>query len=312
MRIAAVVMLLATGICVFSADAAETEPKQKARPTVTALPRISADLHTALQDRDFEKAVALVDDAIADEKQEDKDYLFYLKGIAQTHLGRFDAAIETFTRLEQDFPKSAWLARSRFGRGAVFARQRNYQQAAAVYKAESERLLSNGRRDELTGIYLEFADRFFEGTPEKGPSTHKQPDFTQALSFYQQALQLKPSREVRQRIELRIARCYQELNQLPQAIEAYRMFLSAYTGRRIAAADRIPASYEVEATFELGRARLAAGQHAEARQRSWWKQNCRSQLSASPHIRHPHSRNCGRTRAGGRGSREISESVPEA
>ena len=49
-------------------------------------------------------------------------------------------------------------------------------------------LLSNGRRDELTGIYLEFADRFFEGEPEKGPTTKKQPDYNQALSFYQQAL----------------------------------------------------------------------------------------------------------------------------
>ncbi|MBI3866706.1 MAG: tetratricopeptide repeat protein, partial [Planctomycetia bacterium] len=184
------------------------------------------------------------------------------------HQGQLDAALDNFSLLEKEHPKSAWLSRSRFGRGAALSKQRNYQAAAAIYKAESERLLSNGRRDELTGIYLEFADRFFEGEPEKGPTTRKQPDYTQALSFYTQALQLKPSRSVRQKVELRIARCHQELNQLPQAIEAYRNYLAAYTGRKVAPADRLPADLEVDARFQLGRAQLAAGQPAEAR-KTW-------------------------------------------
>ncbi len=247
---------------------AEGDKPAAPRPTVTSLPPLPAELHNALQDRNFGEAIKLIDGLVAEKGQADVDYLLYLKGIAQISQGQLDAALDNFARLEKEFPKSSWLSRSRFGRGAALARQRNYQAAAAIYKAESERLLSNGRRDELTGIYLEFADRFFEGEPEKGPTTRKQPDYNQALSFYTQALQLKPSRAVRQKVELRIARCHQELNQLPQAIEAYRNFLAAYTGRKVQRADRLPAALEVDATFQLGRAQLAAGQPAEAR-KTW-------------------------------------------
>ncbi|MBS0264090.1 MAG: tetratricopeptide repeat protein [Planctomycetes bacterium] len=250
------------------AGAEEVSPAQAARPEVTSFPQIPDSLHHALQSREFAKAAELIDDLVADPQQKHADYLLYLKGTAQSQQGQLDAALDTFVLLEKTYPRSAWLSRSRFGRGAVLSRQRNYQAAAAIYKAESERLLSNGRRDELTGIYLEFADRFFEGEPEKGPTPRKEPDYNQALSFYTQALVLKPSRPVRQKIELRIARCHQELNQLPQAMEAYRQFLSAYTGRKLAEADKLPAALEVDATFQLGRAQLAAGQPAEAR-KTW-------------------------------------------
>lgn len=238
------------------------------RPAVTSLPKLPAELHNALQGRDFADAVKLIDGLAADRKRTDVDYLLYVKGLALINLGQFDAALDTFAGLEKEFPQSAWLSRSRFGRGAALAKQRNYQAAAAIYKAEAERLLSNGRKDELTGIYLESADRFFEGEVEKGPSTRKQPDYNQALTFYTQALQLKPSLPVRQKIELRIARCHQELNQLPQAIEAYRNFLNAYTGKKILPAQRVPAALEVEARFQQGKAQLAAGQPAEAR-KTW-------------------------------------------
>ncbi|HMC11152.1 MAG TPA: tetratricopeptide repeat protein, partial [Pirellulaceae bacterium] len=145
------------------------------KPAVTSLPRLPAELHNALQGRDFADAVKLIDGLAADRKRTDVDYLLYLKGLALINLGQFDAALDTFAGLEREYPKSAWLSRSRFGRGAALAKQHNYQAAAAIYKAEAERLLSNGRKDELTGIYLESADRFFEGEVEKGPSTRKQP-----------------------------------------------------------------------------------------------------------------------------------------
>lgn len=268
MRIGPVLLALAISGAAGWGSGAEPEKGAAPRPAITSLPRIPAELHSALEGRDFAAAVKLIDALVAEKDRPDRDYLLYLKGLALTNAGKLDAALDTFASLERDFPKSAWLARSRFGRGAVFARQRNYQLAAGIYKAEAERLLSSGRRDELTAIYLEFADRFFEGELEKGPSTHRQPDYAQALSFYAQALQLKPSLAVRQKIELRIARCHQELNQLPQAIEAYRNFLAAYAGRRTLAADRAPAALDAEVQFQLGRAQLAAGQPAEAR-KTW-------------------------------------------
>src|SRR5260221_734109 len=268
MRIGHCVLILAVCGSGSLALSAEAEKPAAARPAVTSLPKIPSELHNALQGRDFPAAIKLIDALVAEKGTADRDYLLYLKGMTQISQGQLDAALDTLTGLEKDFPKSDWLARSRFGRGTVLSKQRNYQAAAAIYKAEAERLLSNGRKDELTAIYLEFADRYFEGELEKGPSTRKQPDYNQALSFYQQALQLKPSLPVRQKVELRIARCHQELNQLPQAIEAYKNFLAAYSGRKTRDADRVPPALEVEAQFQMGRAQLAAGQPAEAR-KTW-------------------------------------------
>src|SRR5262245_18032425 len=263
-----VLVLAVCGSASVAWSAEDEKPAAAPRPAVTSLPKLPPELHNALQGRDFAGAVKLIDALVAEKGRTDVDYLLYLRGLTLINLGQLDAALDNFARLEKDFPKSDWLSRSRFGRGAALSKQRNYMAAAAIYKSEAERLLSNGRKDELTGIYLEFADRFFEGEQEKGPSTHKQPDYNQALVFYQQALQLKPSLALRQKIELRIARCHQELNQLPQAIQAYQNFLAAYTGKKILPATRVPSALEVEAQFQLGRAQLAAGQPAEAR-KTW-------------------------------------------
>ncbi len=269
MRIGHCVLVFA--VCGHAAVAWSAEgdkPAAAPRPAVTSLPTLPAELHNALQGRNFPAAIQLLDALIVEKGRANVDYLLYLKGLTLINLDRLDAAIETFLKLEKDFPKSDWLSRSKFGRGAALTKQRNYIAAAQIYKAEAERLLSNGRKDDLTGIYLEFADRFFEGEPEKGPTTSKQPDYNQALSFYQQALQLKPSLAVRQKIELHIARCHQELKQFPKAIEAYRYFLAAHASKKTPAADRAPAALDVEAQFQLGSTQLAAGQPAEAR-KTW-------------------------------------------
>ncbi len=252
---------------------ADEEQQPENRPAITSLPRLPRSIHDALQGQDFATAVKLIDAALK-EKPAAPDYLLYLKGRAQADLGKADDALATFAELEKSHADSPWLARSRFGRAAVLAKQRNYRAAGAIYRSEAERLLSAKRKDELTDIYLEFADRYYDGVPAEGPTSEKKPDYTQALSFYQEALKLKPGLAVRQRVELRIARCHQELNQLNEAIAAYQEFLKSYTkgdGQRKHQPEArliAPPALEVEARYQLGRAQLAAGQNAEAR-KTW-------------------------------------------
>lgn len=77
---------------------------------------------------------------------------------------------------------------------------------------------------------------------------------------------LHPSLEKEQQIELRIARCRHELNELPAAIDAYRKFVSAYGSEADSKQRTNP--LEIEARYRLGLALLAAGQPAEAR-KTW-------------------------------------------
>lgn len=259
-------MVLAGGLAVLVA--AENDKPARPKPEVTSVPHLPDAINSALQDRDFDKAVGLLDQQLAAEKVANPDYLLYMKGRALAEAGKSDEALAVYDGLEKTYPKSVWLSRSRFGRGAVHARERRFELAATIYRAETERLLSNQRTDELTGIYLEFADRFFEGVPVAGPTSERKPDFAQALGYYQQALQLQPSQELRRKTELRVARCHLELNQHGEAINAYQAFLKTWCDARLAAEKRAVSGQEAEARYQLGRAQLAAGQPAEAR-KTW-------------------------------------------
>lgn len=245
--------------------------KKKAKPAtkvVTSLPRIPVAVHDALQSRKFAEAVTAIDAALKQKKVVSPDYLLYLKGRAQTELKQYPQATATYSLLEKTYPKSGWLARSRFGRADVLARQRNYQAAGAIYQTEARRLLSSGRKDELIAIYLEYADRYYEGVAAKDPSAKKQPDYAQALTYYREGVKLSPSLAKRQRIELRIGRCLQELKKYAESNAAYRNFIAQYASEKTKADRRAPTALEVEARYQLGRSLLAGGNPAEAR-RVW-------------------------------------------
>ncbi len=149
----------------------------------------------------------------------------------------------------------------------MLVRQRNYRAAGLIYQAEAKRLLSADRRDELAGIYLEFADRYYEGDPDAAPNARK-PDFKQALTYYQESLKLKPGVALRQKVELRIAHCQRELKEHEKAIVAYQSFLRSYTGEDVEQDEQAPTAMVVQARFLLGRTQLAANQRPAAR-RTW-------------------------------------------
>jgi len=244
-------------------------PKEKAaaeeKSTITALPKIDPAIHDRLQSRDFAGAVTVIDAALGKGDGPATDYLLYLKGRALVELNKADEALAAYAQIEEKFPKGEWVSRARFGRADILVRARNYQAAGQVYRAEAERLLSRSRKDQLAAIYLEFADRYFEGVPAKDPSQEKKPDYQQALTYYQEALKLGPTRGLRQKMEFRIARSFQELGNHGEAIGAYERFLKDHGDDKVAEADRAAPEMLAQARYELGAVQLAAGQPSPAR-----------------------------------------------
>ena len=238
------------------------------RPAVTGLPKIDRSIHDAMQDREYGKAVELIDAAIAKQKTANKDYLVYLKGIAQTEADEHDAAIATFKKLVADFPESDYRTRARFGHAHVLVLQRDYLNAGVIYKAEAKRLLSRDRKDELASVYLEFADRYYEGVPSKDPAKTKKPDFKQALVYYKAASELGPSNQRLQKIHFRIARCHEKLGKHQEALNAYQKFLRDYDAEKPELGLAAPAEMEAEVRLSLGAAELELNRPAAAR-RTW-------------------------------------------
>ena len=94
-----------------------------------------------LQDRNYAEAIKAIDEAVKGQDAS-RDYLGYLKGRALELSGQYDAAVDQFTALEKQFPKSDWARRARFGKAVAFARKGDFRSAELIYRAEVEYLLS--------------------------------------------------------------------------------------------------------------------------------------------------------------------------
>lgn len=263
----AVFTLSAISVCWNAAGAAEPVESGK-RASISKVIAIPGTIHEAMQSRRYLDAVKSIETELQKDDVQSADYLMYLKGVALSEQGQREDATKTFLELEKQFPNSDWISRSRFGRAAIAVSNRQYNEAGLIYRQEAERLLSRDRKDELAKIYLEFADRFFDGIPSNDPSKTKQPDYKQALEYYREANKLFPTLAKQQQIEFRVARCMEELDQLNEAIKAYQLFLKQY-GDDHQDSDKV-ASTELltDAQYRLGLSQLEHMQPAAAR-RTW-------------------------------------------
>ncbi len=235
--------------------AADATAPKAARPesSLVAVPAVPPAVSELMQDRKYAEAIKAIDEA-ANDKGAPREYLAYLKGRALHLSGRFDDAVVQFTAVDKQFPKGDWARRARFGKAVSLARKGEFRAAELIYRAEVDYLLSAARKQEIADLYLEFADAYFK---PKDEVQHK-PDYQKALDFYLKALEVGPENDRRAEVELQAARCYQLLNQLPEAAKRYARFIK----------DRPDSQLIIEARFRLGEVQLAENQAEEAR-RTW-------------------------------------------
>ncbi|HVX09744.1 MAG TPA: tetratricopeptide repeat protein [Pirellulales bacterium] len=233
--------------------AALAADKLAERPQVEpAEPQVPPKIRSLLADRKYGEAAAAIDQA-AGEEDADQEWLAYLKARALYLAGNYDEAVTAYKTAEQKFAGSRWQRRYRFGRALALARKGDFQAAEQIYRVEAEYLLSADRKQELAGIYLEFADRYFKPADEQ-----EKPDFTKALEFYNKALEVGPHPDKREEVELRVARCYQELGNHAEAAQRYAQFTKSHPDSPL----------DLEARYRLGEVQLALNQREEAR-RTW-------------------------------------------
>ena len=239
-------MLAVLGLC-FAASAADsrdeaagkaTDAKAAASDTaIIPLPQVPTRVSELLQDRNYAEAIKAIDEAVNGQGAA-RDYLGYLKGRALELSCQYDAAVDQFTALDRQFPKSEWARRARFGKAVAFARKGDYRSAELIYRGEVEYLLSAARKQEIADLYLEFADAYFKPKDE----VQDKRDYQKALEFYLKALEVGPRNDHRTEVELQAARCYQLLGQLPEAAKRYAQFVK----------DHPDSPLEIEARFRLG------------------------------------------------------------
>ena len=226
-------------------------------------PSIADEISQNMQDRDYAKAIISIDKG-REEGDAPEEYLLYLKGRAYHYAEQYDNAIRTFDEFASAHPNSDWARRARFAKAVSLARQNGFLQAEEIYRKEAEFLLSDQRKLDIAGTYLEFAKRHFQPNDPQ-----KQPNYQKALEFYTKALEVAPVGDQRTDVELRIARCFQKLNKLDEAIDRLNGVIKRQD--------------HIEARFRLGECYLAKSQFAEAR-RTWQDLIRDQETSESPLV----------------------------
>ncbi|HEV3021748.1 MAG TPA: tetratricopeptide repeat protein [Pirellulales bacterium] len=272
-----VVLALGLSCCLLSAaysqvkptkTASDAEQKKDAAPSsLPAEPSVPATVKKLMQDRKYAEAAKAIDQA-AKEKDAARDWLAYLKGRALHLADKYDDAVAAYELLENEFPKSPWLRRARFGRAVSLARKGDFEAAEQLYRQEAASLLSLDRKQEIADIYLEFAEAYFKPADER-----QNPDFAKALEFYNKDLEVGPKPEKRAEVELLVARCYQSLGNLQEAANRFAQFSKDHATHAI----------DVEARYLLGECYLGLGRREDAR-RTWQDLLAAYADSPSPRI----------------------------
>ncbi|MDY0169059.1 MAG: tetratricopeptide repeat protein [Thermoguttaceae bacterium] len=216
-------------------------------------PAVDVQVQQLMQARDYAAAVAAIDPLLQQEGAP-KDYLAYLKGRALALAKKYDEAAAVLAAIGEQSPDSPWARKGRFAAAAALVAKGDFARAEAIYRAEAESLLSVERKQEVAGIYLEFADPLFDP-----PKESDEPDYAAAEELYRKALDLGLAPEKQMEVELRVARCLLEQggeSALDGAVAAYTAFIGENPG----------SAHDVEARFRLGECRLAQGELAKARQ----------------------------------------------
>ena len=116
-----------------------------------------ASIRAALQDKQYEQAVKLIDAAIAKEDGQ-QDFLLYLRGLAFFYGKDFPNAIQCCDKILQEHKNSSWYRKAVFLQAGCYIQLRRFKEAEAIYEGEANRLLSSDRKEEIASVYIRFAE----------------------------------------------------------------------------------------------------------------------------------------------------------
>jgi len=199
-------------------------------------------IEAELRARHFDKAIELADQVIG-AKRADADYALFLKATALMQGKKFAAAGGAADQLLAGFANSAWRHKAVFLKAQALIEEKKFAEAAAIYQAESARILAPERKRELVGEILRFAEKL-EAKPDPAVPDAPAADFARAYSLYTKALSMELPRDFRDSIVFRKARAIQQAGNPAQALQDFQAYLVEYdpswTGPAGSGAARLP------------------------------------------------------------------------
>ncbi len=209
------------------AAAGDDPPKAVAAPkglVAPAAPILPAEVIDAMQEGRYEAADRLLAALIEKTPSiDDKAYYSYLRGISGRLAGHRDSAREILAKAISLDPKGRWVIKIRYELAGIELASGNWAPAEELARAEAERLLSGDRKDQLAGIYHDYARRLLEpGDPLIAP------DPNGAYDLLVQARELAESPALRARLLYTMGRASMAAGNPARAVENDQLYVQEY------------------------------------------------------------------------------------
>ena len=214
-------------------------------------------LRAEMRAEHYDQAIAMADKIIA-AKDPKADEAHYLKALALFQAKKYPDAATAADQLSVSFPKSAWRFKATFLKAQSLIEQKKFQEAAALYKSEANRLLAAERKQELVGVIVAFADKL-SAKPDPNVPDAPKPDFQKAYNLYTKALGMEISRDFRDDLVFKKARAIQQAGNFGQAAQDFQGYLTEFdptwTGPAGSGTARLPMQNPPPAGKHVGLAR---------------------------------------------------------
>ena len=210
-------VLVALATLVFTHDSA---------PQNDTDPAVLDPIQFALQSRQFNDAVLLIDSALTTAANQ-RDYLLYLKGLALFYIEDYRNAIAACDQLTQSHPDSTWLRKATFLQAQCHLKLKEFKQAEAIYSKEVSRLLSPRRKSEIAQVYIDIAEVFAQ-KPKDTDLDASPPNYQKAYELYQKVLTLEADSDLHESAAFKLGRMMQLQENYTQAVVDYEAYLTQF------------------------------------------------------------------------------------
>jgi TolA-binding protein len=189
-----------------------------------AAPLVPAEVVAAMQAAQYDVAGRQLDELAGKAKTaDDRAYFSYLHAIAQRLAGQTGEARARLLKAIALDPDSRWSVKMRYELAGIEVASGNWAAAEELARAEAVRLLDGDRKDQLAGIYQEFAKHLLDPGDPLVP-----PDPGAAYDILAQARELAESPAVRASILFSMGRASSAASNPARALENFRQYLAEF------------------------------------------------------------------------------------
>lgn len=230
-------------------------------PKSMPLPGIPIALREAMLRGDTDAALAALERGLAEAPAADADTPLFLRAHTLAQAGRRVEALAALDEIGRRKPDSIWRWKAAFLRAELLRQERRFEEAAAIYREQLERLSGAARQGELAALYLRFADELLAAPV----APNQQPPYARAAELCRLASELEGPAEQREGAFLRWARGLDALSNPSGAATAYEAYLAEFDSPGPGEDATGGPANVFGARLALAKARAASGAGAQAR-----------------------------------------------